>query len=206
MTGVITLAAVLAVPPAPGTTVRFGVALLSEDRTCLAVEGASLAYGTAITLVTPELPQQTFRATVHERLGMCERLQRAFVGGAHYHLSDVDPGFSELSLAVAIIGNVETRRAGGLVELIPGESSESVFVRICTSHEAFHLTAWAGEALAGRRLWHLHWVLDYAVEPTCEAAESEPSSDGASPTNERMQQTKPAVSSDCAGFAADPQC
>ena len=207
MTSVITLAAVLAVPPAPATTVRFGVALLSEDRTCLAVDGESLAYGTAITLVTPELPQQTFRATVHERLGMCERLQRAGVGGAHYHLSDVDPGFSELSLAIAIIGSVETRKAGGLVELIADESSESVSVRSCTSREGFHLTAWAAEALTGRRLWHLYWHLDYDVVPTCEAAEyGTPSSDGASPSNERMQQTKAAVSTIAAAFAADPRC
>ena len=78
--------------------------------------------------------------------------------------------------AVALVGASATflMRDDQLEADLDGDGTPEVF-RSCTSNEGLHLTAWKGQPLKARRVWHNYFALHYDVEPSCvEADYNEP--------------------------------
>ena len=159
----------LVTPPAQA---RFGIAVLSGDGACVALQGGPVERGTDLTLVVPETPQTLFRARIRGPRTSCEGLERANATGPYYELEGL-PADANSPLAIAILGSTQAALAGGVATVALAGTEEPVTVRSCTSHEGLHLTAWAGEPLDGRRLWHAYWYLGYDVEASCTVNEME---------------------------------
>lgn len=87
--------------------------------------------------------------------------------GVSYRLSSSDIEAGEIGVAVlpnapAIIDGSTDLDADGVRESF----------RMCTSHEGVHVTAWAGEPLTSRRVWHRYHYLGYDVDPSCTDVET----------------------------------
>jgi hypothetical protein len=165
------LAAALVFAQAPALP-PIGIAAGRGNQVCLAVESATLARGSTVTIVDPETPQSARRAVVRERLASCDAFDKSAVGGVYYRLQLPAGNNSTVTLAIGFAGAVaSTTLTSGILTLRLSSGYPRVHVRSCTSSEGVHLTVWAGEPLKSRRLWHQYFHLDYDVEPSCEEGE-----------------------------------
>jgi hypothetical protein len=79
------------------------------------------------------------------------------------------PGFEAGEIGVAVLLS-SPAVIDGSTDLDANGIRESF--RLCTSHEGVHVTAWAGEPLTSRRVWHRYHYLGYDVDPSCTHAET----------------------------------
>jgi hypothetical protein len=148
----------------------FGVASISSaGDACVAMPGPRLAAGSIVTLVEPNQPQSVVTAVVDRSVASCDDLNVAtMMEGPYYRLRELSPTPRERPVWIALPGRIVSREIpGAQISLRLGEKYPNVRVRLCTSREGFHLTAWAGEPLETRRLWHQYYYLGYDVEPSC---------------------------------------
>jgi hypothetical protein len=147
----------------------FGVAPISAAGDgCLAMPQVRLATGSIVTLVQPNQPQSVMTAVIEEPIASCKDLEAAMIDGPYYRLRGLSPAPEERSVWIAVPGRVvNAKTAAGQVSLRLSQQHNDVRIRSCTSSEGLHLTAWDGEPLESRRLWHQYYYLGYDVEPSC---------------------------------------
>ena len=147
----------------------FGVASTSTaGDTCLAMPGQRLTAGSIVTLVEPNRPQSVATAVVEEAVASCKDLETALIDGPYYRLSRLSPAPKDRSLWIGVPERVANQKtAAGQISLRLSQQHEDVRIRLCPSREGLHLTAWDGEPLKSRRLWHQYYYLGYDVEPSC---------------------------------------
>lgn len=87
--------------------------------------------------------------------------------GVSYRLSSSEIEAGEIG--VAVLPNAPVI-IDGRTDLDADGVRESF--RMCTSHEGVHVTAWAGEPLTSRRVWHRYHYLGYDVDPSCTDVET----------------------------------
>ena len=145
---------------------RIGLAA-GDSEHCLAMPGARLPTGSAITLVTPNEPQEVHRAVVTRAVANCEVMTPHDMPGPYYRLAP-EAGSARLpGLSIAVLGRPSALVVAGAVRLDLGNGRLETRVRSCTSSEGVHLTLWSGVPLKSTRLWHAYWYLGMDVEPDC---------------------------------------
>ncbi len=156
---------------------RAGVMVAAGKSGVLALAGAALPAGTAVTLVTIDSPQEVSYGVITKPLADSEIMAKHLAPGPYYQIASASGTTTLPDLAVAILGRLEAERGGAAVAIRFGRSAD-IRVRGCTSSEGLHLTLWAGEPLKSTRLWHTYYYLGYDVEPDCRPAEAAPDRSG----------------------------
>ncbi len=138
--------------PPPG--VAIGVAVGSGPQVCLAVAASNLTAGTVVTLVDPNAPQSTWRATIAgDRLSSCDALSKRDITGPYYRVLLPSRYEGAFVLMMVFVGEVEgNKTSSGSVTFRLNAEYPQVQVRSCTSSEGLHLTAWEGAPLESRRI------------------------------------------------------
>jgi hypothetical protein len=133
---------------------------------CLTIVNDTLQEGETITLIDPVEPQRTFQVAIRRKLVLsCSRNVDYPVGASFYSFR---AGSEAMGPAVALVrfaGDIRSLNDRMRADLNGDRLPESF--RSCTSSEGVHLTVWAGEPLASRRLWHQYFHLGYDMEPDC---------------------------------------
>ena len=130
--------------------------------------GQRLAAGSVVTLVQANQRQSVVTAVIDRSVVSCDEPNLSMIEGHRYTLSGLSLTPEGASVWIALPGRIVSREIpGGQISLRLDERYPNVRVRLCTSSEGLHLTAWAGEPLKTRRLWHQYYYLGYDVEPSC---------------------------------------
>jgi hypothetical protein len=133
-----------------------GVARVGEDGDLCVAMPKPVTIGTSVTLVDPGAPRASLTASIAQPSPSCELLERGDVAGPYYRINRLSG----------------TPESGSIFVVFEGAIPRGVRVRSCTSHEGLHLTAWSGQPLKSRRLWHRYVYLGYDVEPSCQDADT----------------------------------
>jgi hypothetical protein len=151
-----------------------GIAALQGTDACVAFPGAELSTPQSVRIVVDGAPQRLVTGTVTSQIAQpCRALENALVSGPYYSLQ-LDPG-NDLSLDIGIVLPARTWAVAmrGRGAVATGRGRKNVTFRSCTGNEGVHLTAWSGDPLKGRRIWHEYFYLGYDVEPSCEPRDYE---------------------------------
>lgn len=163
---VIAVLLTLAFQTTAGAQVRIGLAA-GDSEHCLAMPGAPLPTGSPVTLVTPDEPQEVYRAVVARSVVKCEGMTPHDMPPPYYRLAPEVVGAPLPGLSVAVLGRPGALVVAGEVRLDLGTGRLEARVRSCTSSEGLHLTVWSSAPLKSKRLWHAYWYLGVDVEPDC---------------------------------------
>ena len=167
--GLLTVTAALA---AQRASVRAGMMIRSDEGAVLALEGAPVAVGEAVTIVSIDDRQQTWRASIAKLLSKPQVMENQLTSGPFYALT-AEPGATPLPrLAIAVMGRAEIARAGDALILRFSNPAREVRARSCASTEGLHLTLWSGVPLKSQRLWHQYYYAGYDTQPTCTPADT----------------------------------
>lgn len=146
----------------------FGIAASTESGVCASFE-KSVPIGSSIKVIETELPQYFVEATLEKEIENCAPLQTANIKGPYFAIS-VPEKMKVPLLGLAVYSSTEITKSINQVSL-GTESTNRVYFRSCASGEGIHLSAWLGEPIKGKRLWHLYYYLGYDLEPNCEETE-----------------------------------
>lgn len=151
---------------APLPTEGFGYAAGDEHGACLATERRLSRFPQAVQIVMPGpgLQRGVIRAQVVSALAEpCEAMMMAIV----------DPDDRPKRFyAVRVNAAYNERLWRGIANFAQVPASS---LRSCTSGEGLHFTAWKGEPLHSRRLWHAYASLGYDNESSnCQPRDYEP--------------------------------
>ena len=164
---IIAVLLMLAFQTSPGSKPRIGLSA-GDSEHCMAMPGAPPPNGSPVTLVTPNEPQEVYRAVVIRTVANCEVMTPHDMPGPYYRLAP-EAGSARLpGLSVAVLGKPSALVVAGAVRLDLGNGRPEARVRSCTSSEGLHLTLWSGVPLKSTRLWHAYWYLGMDVEPDCQ--------------------------------------
>ncbi len=147
----------------------FGIAVSTENGVCASFEQA-VPIGSSLKIIkTTVSPQYFVEATLEKEIGSCNPLQTANIQGPHFEVSVLGKIKAPL-LGLAVYSEKEITNADNKVSLAI-ESGKRVYFRSCVSSEGIHLSAWLGESIIGKKLWHQYYYLGYDLEPNCEESE-----------------------------------
>ena len=138
----------------------------ADNTVCLAIRNKGLKKGQKLTIIFPDKPQTTAKATVQRKLtSSCSSEIDVSIGLTFYRLAmpSQDLPWIGFGLASAPRATVYKGRARADV----AADSRPEFFRSCTSMEGVHLTIWSGKPLKSTRLWHRYYYLGYDTEPSC---------------------------------------
>ena len=154
------------------STSRFGIAIRSSGHVCVSIMNTNLPPDAPVKLVSPEKPQSAAEAVAIGRTPNCPAGPDD-ANSTSYDLRIVKGSVEDNVENIAVTGPA-TLSAGNdntvAGRLDPG--ANMVMFRSCASSEGLHLTVWSGEPLKSVRLWHAYHHLDYDVEPTCTAQDT----------------------------------
>jgi hypothetical protein len=164
----ITVASLVAAGPVAPVSPGFGVAAQTIDNTICVSGVGKPPPGTRVIVIDPSSPQTWLEGHVGSSPKDCSIL-------AKYDLTEpfiaLDPPAERLhpgATFIAVVGSATAKTTDGVVELAMTSSpQQAVRFRVCTSIEGLHLTAWAGQPLKSKRIWHEYVYLGYDVEPSC---------------------------------------
>ena len=80
--------------------------------------------------------------------------------------NDPESGFGVISANA----NVEIKKK--VATLIAPNIPSSLFFRVCSGNESYHMTVWQGKPLVGKRVWYSYQSLSYDTVPTCKPTET----------------------------------
>lgn len=143
----------------------FGVVSARADTTCVRTARPSVSADRAFTIILLSDEQRVISGQVGESLAACG-YETAAQGQSLYRVNA--PAFAG-NLGIAIFSDSVRVLGPGRIDVDRDGIAETF--RTCTSVEGIHLTAWAGEPLRGRRLWHYYHYVGYDMEPSCSEAE-----------------------------------
>ena len=163
----------------PATYVpRIGIAVSTASRTCVAIANNNIASGTAVTLVTPTLPQSFGQAEI----GALSQSPCPISQDVDPKLSSYDVRISaappaKLTPLIAVIGTAapfSTQNNNVVADLDQNGKTESF--RACSVADGVHLTVWSGIPTTGSVVWHGFYYEpnNAGLGPPCTAKETAP--------------------------------
>lgn len=142
-------------PPATYTP-RIGVAVSTGSRTCVAIANSNIASGTAVTLVTPTLPQSFQQAEIGApSQSPCPVSQDVNPAFSSYDVRVTGAAPPKLTPLIAVIGTsapFSTQNNNVAADLDQNGKTESF--RACSATDGVHLTVWSGVPTTGSVVWH----------------------------------------------------
>jgi hypothetical protein len=142
-------------PPATYTP-RIGVAVSTASRTCVAIENNNVASGTAVTLVTPTLPQSFAQAEIGaQSQSPCPVSQEMNPALTSYDVHVKGAAPPKLTPLIAVLGSAapfSMQNNNVVADLDQNGKTESF--RACSAADGVHLTVWSGVATTGSVVWH----------------------------------------------------
>jgi hypothetical protein len=145
-------------PSAPPATYapRIGVAVSTASRTCVAIANNTLTSSTAVTLVTPTLPQSFQQATIGaQSRSPCPVSQEMNPALSSYNLHVTGAAPPKLAPLIAVIGSsapFSMQNNDVVADLDQNGKMESF--RACSAADGVHLTVWSGVPTTGTVVWH----------------------------------------------------
>lgn len=135
---------------------RIGVAVSTPSRTCVAIANNNIVSGTAVTLVTPTLPQSFSQAEIGAQSQTpCPISQEVNPALSSYDVHVTGAAPPKLTPLIAVIGTsavFSMQNNNVLADLDQNGKSESF--RSCSAADGVHLTVWAGVPTTGSVVWH----------------------------------------------------
>jgi hypothetical protein len=174
-------------PPAPHTAAsaldpvrELGTASLDTLRQCVAFSGTDLGAGAVVTLIRVAVTGDSTPALLAEAdvLGEIRRddpacppeLGEPMDHWYRVHARTATPGLAGPMFALnAPAARVTIKGPNAWIAL--GGDTALAQLRVCTSAEGLHFTAWRGDALQTPRVFHRYYSLGYDVEPSCTEAD-----------------------------------
>jgi hypothetical protein len=138
---------------------RFGVAVRTASRTCVAIKNQSLSQGSPITLIQPQTPQTFTTAEVSAPSSdPCPVSANTSRGFTSYQISfpKSSPPLTKLTPFILYAG--PPTAAGFTIDNnnveadLDGNHSKNTF-RACSATGEIYLSVWRGSPLVGTRLW-----------------------------------------------------
>jgi hypothetical protein len=145
-------------PSAPAATYapRVGVAVSTASRTCVAIANNNLVSGTAVTLVTPTLPQSFGQAEIGaQSQSQCPVSQEVNPALSSYDVHVTGAAPPKLTPLIAAIGSsapFSMQNNNVVADLDQNGKTESF--RACSAADGVHLTVWSGVPTTGTVVWH----------------------------------------------------
>ena len=131
----------------------------------------ALAPGTPVTVVFTGMPQHFAAGRLgpqKRRLPCIPPTQTPPLDSMQYVVEIPHDTVDRRGVPVVILAAAPTpEQRGDTVTIGVGQGGAPVRFRVCASEEGFHATAWAGEPITSRRIWHAYYYLGYDVEPSC---------------------------------------
>ena len=142
----------------------FGVVSARADTTCVRT-ARPVSADQAFMIVLMNDEQRVISGRAGESLAACGY----DLAAPAQSLYRVNAPALDGNLGIAIFADSSRVLGAGRTDIDRDGVAETY--RTCTSAEGVHLTAWAGEPLRGRRLWHHYHYVGYDMEPSCSEAE-----------------------------------
>jgi hypothetical protein len=145
-------------PSAPPATYapRIGVAVSTPSRTCVAIANGNIASGTAVTLVTPMLPQSFSQAEIGAQAqSPCPVSRELSPALSSYDVDVTGAAPPKLTPLIAVIGTsapFSMQNNNVVADLDQNGKTESF--RACSAADGVHLTVWSGAPTTGAVVWH----------------------------------------------------
>jgi hypothetical protein len=142
----------------PAYSERIGVAVATNERTCMAIHNASIPANTAVTLVAATMPQGFTSAEVASTSqAACPITENVDPTVTNYDVrlqkTAVLPKLTPLVAVVAPPASFRTGSNNGVLGDIDADGKSESF-RACSADHGLHLTVWLGQPLSGTPLWH----------------------------------------------------
>jgi hypothetical protein len=142
-------------PPASYTP-RIGVAVSTGSRTCVAIANNNIASSTAVTLVTPTLPQSFSQAEIGaQSQSPCPISQEVNPALTSYDVHVTGAAPPKLTPLIAVLGSsapFSVQNNNLVADLDQNGKTESF--RACSAADGVHLTVWSGVPTTGSVVWH----------------------------------------------------
>jgi hypothetical protein len=145
--------ALSASPPSASYVPRVGVAVSTGSRTCLALQNANVATGSAVTLVTPTLPQSFIQGQVGAvSQSPCPVSQTLNPALTSYDIQV--SGVPKLTPLIAVLGTPAAfSQQNNNVQADLDQNGKTEFFRACSANDGVHLTVWSGTPTTGAVIW-----------------------------------------------------
>lgn len=148
--------ALSASPPAASYVPRLGVAVSTGSRTCLAMQNSNLASGSAVTLVTPALPQSFTQAEVGAASqSPCPIAKDVNPALSSYNVRVTGASLPKLTPLIAVLGtSAAFSQQNNNVQADLDQNGKTELFRACGANDGVHLTLWSGTPTTGTVIWH----------------------------------------------------
>lgn len=155
---------------------RIGVAVSTGSRTCVAIPNNNVASGSAVTLVTPTLPQ----SFTEGQLGApsqspCPVTKDLNPQLASYDVKVTGASMPKLTPSIAVLGtSAPFSMANNNVQADLDQNGKTELFRSCGANQGIYLTVWSGTPITGSVLWHGFYYdpNNAATGPPCTAKET----------------------------------
>lgn len=163
--------------PAPATYLpRIGVAVSTGARTCVAIQNGNLAAGSAVTLVTPTLPQTFTQGEIGaQSQSPCPISKDVNPALTSYDIQASGTLLPKLTPVIAVLGtSAAFSVANNNVQADLDQNGKSESFRSCGANDGIYLTVWSGAPTTGSVLWHGFYYDpgSAATAPPCTAKET----------------------------------
>jgi hypothetical protein len=170
-----------AAPPSAGKvdySPRIGTAVRTDSRACIAIQNATVAPNSPVTLINPAAPQTFAEAQISAQASnACPITQNIPPGIVSYDVSlPASANIPKLTPLIAVLGtaasSTTTIANNGVIADLDNTHTKNTF-RACGANDGVHLTVWRSDPLAGTLLWTGTYYEpgNPGTLPTCTAAE-----------------------------------
>lgn len=156
---------------------RFGVAVRTASRTCIAIQNPSIAPDTPITLINPQAPQNFITAQISSPSSdACPVSSTVNHALTSYKISVPESSIPKLAPLIAYLGPpasaVFAVNNSNVEADLEGTHSRDTF-RACSAAGGIYLSAWHDSPLVGTRLWSARYddAGDSGAFPPCDPKE-----------------------------------
>jgi len=158
-------------PPAASYIPRIGVAVSTGSRTCIAIQNSNLTAGSAVTLVTPTLPQSFTQGEIGApSKEPCPILENVNTALSSYDVQASGVSLPKLTPLIAVLGTAAAfSQQTNNVQADLDQNGKTELFRACSANDGVHLTVWSGTPTTGTVIWH-----GFYYEPNSTAAMGPP--------------------------------